>query len=325
MQRWQGAALAVVLCAGCLDPLVGDEPGYSRYVMPPGSTVPNAYVDVQINRKIDVNDGATMPAVALKKGFAAGQEVQYWDFGVAKRAAAPAYGIRKCDGSEPLQHPVIVDNIPGDSDYSAYRAIAWACTTSKYKGEIIPSLDAFNDAIDLGLIVDPGTMGTTAWVNHPIVAPNVAGGLMSGPMTSVAYYKGTQVLFYDLEPVEGAFLYDGMPVKTGNVYEIMKPGSMAPARVIFSQPWRDPVNPAMRNPLYTPSWLVVTVTAKAPSDPMMTIDSVIESLKSESDLVTVGMNNALTVVNPSKVASAVVTTNRVNRPFVLLEQGVAAP
>lgn len=30
-------------------------------------------------------------------------------------------------------------------------------------------------------------------------------------------------------------------------------------------------------------------------------------------------------LDPSKVASAVVTTNRVNRPFVVVEQGVPAP
>jgi hypothetical protein len=319
MQRWQGAALALVWCAGCLDPLVEDDPGYSRWVKPSGTVIPSAYLDLQINRKIDNNDGASMPSVALKAGFAGGVSVSWWDLGVAKRSAAPAYGIARCtpEGVQPIvEHPVIVDNIPGDSDYSPYRAIQWACVLPKYNGEVISSLDAFNDAIDLGLIDDPSGKMTDAWVNQPIVNQNVAGGLPMGPLASTAYYRGQTVFYYDMQTQEGTFTFDAMPVVTGNVYEIVKPGQMAAARVIFSQPYADPVDPSMRNSKYSPSWLVVTVTLKAQPD-AAAFDAVIDTLKAESDLVTVGMNNALTVKNTMVIASAVATTNRVNRTFVV--------
>jgi hypothetical protein len=111
-------------------------------------------------------------------------------------------------------------------------------------------------------------------------------------------------------------------VLTGNVYEILKPGSMAPVKVIFSQPLRLP--DGTRNPQYTPAWIQVTVTLKAPSvtppNDMAALnaayEAVLAGLSKESDLVTVGMNNALTVANPAVIQSAVATTNRVNRPFL---------
>jgi hypothetical protein len=88
---------------------------------------------------------------------------------------------------------------------------------------------------------------------------------------------------------------------------------MAPTKVIFSQPPWDPADPTKQNAAYSPAWLVVTVTltAAAAADDTMTAN-----LKAESDLVTVGMMNMLTVKDKAVVASAVVTMNRVNRPFL---------
>jgi hypothetical protein len=242
----------------------------------------------------------------------------------------------------PLAHPVIVDSIPGDSDYSPFRAFQVACVTSKYKDEVIPSLDAFNDAIDLGLITDPTATPAAFWINQPIVTPEVALGGVADGTPSTAFYRGTRVLHHSMEPQEGQFAVDPMmPLVTGNVYEIVKPGSMTPVRVIFSQPYWLP-DGVTRNPLYTPAWLQVTVTLKAPTmcpalgtpgpfcimppgDMAATTaayDAILATLTQESDLVTVGMNNALTVVNSTLINSAMVTTNRVNRPFVVHPGGM---
>lgn len=269
--------------------------------------------DVTTYRKIDVNDGVSKPSISPKVGWAAGQQVMYWDFGLGKKMAVPAYVLAQCNGGEktPTDHPVIVDNIPGDSDYSPFRALLIACTTDKYKGEIIPSLDAFYDAIDLGLITDPTATPATYWVDQPITTGDVP--LMGGvaAQNKLAFYKGTTVSYETMEPQEGQNAFDGMsPVVTGNVYELVKPTSTTPVKIIFSQPFTTP--DGNRNPLYTPSWIQVTVTLNA------TDDATIASLSKESDLVTVGMNNALTVVNTTAIKSAVATTNRVNRPFVVV-------
>lgn len=294
---------------------------------PANTPIPSAYEDLQINRKIDLNDGASVPTgmmsgtVALKNGFAAGQPLQYWDFGVGKRSASAVYDVIRCGEGPPIEHPLITDTIPGDTDYSPYRSLYAACATAKYNGEIIPSLEAFNDAIDLGLIQDPPMPGV--WINVPIVAANVAGGLPMGDKPREAYYRGARLWFYEMPLQEGVFTYNAMPVPTGNVYEVVKPGSMAPTKVIFSQPPWDPADPSKQNPSYSPSWLVVTVTltAAAAAD-----ETMIANLKAESDLVTVGMMNMLTVKDKAVVASATATTNRVNRPFLfkpVAAEGVA--
>lgn len=324
MQRWQGAALALVLCTSCLDPLTGDKPGYSRFVMPAGTTVPSAYADPLLTRKIDLNDGVSSPAVPLKDGFAAGVAVKYWDFGAAKKMA-PAYGLADCSSGAPVPLdgvPIVVDNVPGDTDYSAYRGYQWACITAKYQQErpVISSLDALNDAIELELVLDPTGVPASSWVNQPIVNANVGLTFPSGYVqpAKTAYYRGTQVLYHDMVTQEGAFAVDPTGIKPGNVYELVKPGSMTPSRVIFSQPLKNA--DGSPNPKYVPSWFVVTLTLKAQqgADPMAAaaaLDALIATLNNADDLVTVGMNNAITVKNTMAIQSATVTTTRVNRPF----------
>ena len=210
MQRWQGATLAVVLCSGCLDPLVDDAPGFSRYVLPAGTPVPLATDDLNINRKIDTNDGVTAPVIPLKNGFADGAAVQYWDFGASKRSGGTAYGIATCaPGAEPVplaKHPIIIDTIPGDTDYTPFRLVQWACVTAKYKDEIIPSFDALSDAIDIGLISDPTSTPAPYYYNCPVVIPTAE--LAFSTRTQLpgdVYYKGTLAKCHSFRSQEGTF------------------------------------------------------------------------------------------------------------------------
>jgi hypothetical protein len=351
MQRWQGAALAVVLCSGCLEPLVEDEPGYSRYVLPEGTPVPSAYDDLQINRKVDTNDGVTAPVIAPKPGFADGQPVQYWDFGASKRSAGAAYGLADCTTGEPVPLPgvpFIVDSIPGDADYTPFRWIQWACITPKYNREIVSSFDAMSDAVDLGLITDPtGTPGPY-FVNCPVVTPTAELGFAARAVApGVVYYKGKAARCHSFETQEGRFAYVAPPpggsasfsVPTPNVYEVVKSGSTTVSRVVFAKGYDDPANPGTRNPAYSPNWLVITVELKATADKppvvppegpepspedlaklcLTTPDATLPLLLKESDLVKVGMNNMLTPNNPC-VAKVTATMNRVNRPFLVREE-----
>jgi hypothetical protein len=331
MQRWQGAALAVALCSGCLEPLVDDDPGYSRYVLPPGSPVASGYADLQINRKIDLNDGVGAGVVPLKTGFADGKEVKYWDLGTAKRAAAPAYALARCGpdgtalpGSKLSQWPVIMETIPGDSDYSMYRAVSWVCLTDKYRDEVIPSSDALNDAVELGLVTDP--RAADFWVNLPVVAQGVElAGTAGNRPPQRAFYKGKEILLHEFDDQEGRMPYKaGENIKVGNVYEIVKSGAMGVVRVIFSQPIeRDGV----RNPDYSPQWMFYTVTLKALVVSGMTTleaeqakeNADIESWTQESDIVSVNPMTGAPTPKASRVLSvtASATTPRVNRPFVV--------
>lgn len=328
MQRWQLAALAVA-CSACLEPLVDDNPGYSRNVLPPGSAVPSAYADLQVSRKIDMNDGVSPPLVELKTGYANGSQVQYWDLGAAKRAAVPAYALTRCgpDGralpdARLMEWPLIMETIPGDPDYSQYRAISWVCLTDKFSGEVISSSDAIDDAVELGLVLDPAP--ADFWINLPVVSPGVELASPSGPRAPQrAFHKGTEVVAHSFDDQEGRFPYgNGATVGAGRVYEILKGGSPAPVRVIFSEPY---ATDGVRNPAYSPQWSLYSVTLKPlEGDEATTADMDIESWTRESDIVEVNPKSGTPAPKHPRVAAvtASMATSRVNRPFFI---GPVAP
>ena len=97
MPRWRYAALALVFCVGCLDALVSDEPGYSRLVLPEGTKVPSADENADLNGRIDAYDGVDAPLVDLRTGFAAGEEVHYWDFGAVSPKPVPGFFLTECN------------------------------------------------------------------------------------------------------------------------------------------------------------------------------------------------------------------------------------
>jgi hypothetical protein len=324
MQRWQGAALAVALCSGCLDAMVDDEPGYSRLVVPQGTAVASAYDDPLLARKIDTNDGLGMGPIPIKTGYAAGSEVRYWDLGPARRAA-PAYVLLSCVGGNqtPLQHPPIFESIPGEGDYSPFRAIYPTCVTERYAGQLITSVAALEDAIELELLLEPSP--ATSWRNWPVVNRNVDLSLGStARRAGEAYYEGKVVLFHQFADQEGEFTSPTM-IPAGYAYEIVRadaPNSVV--RTIFSSAYRAP--DGTRNPGYSPQWTPVTVLLK-PTDPSAPMerqkeDLEISSWTRDTDVVAyTGANNAPVKKEGSRVASITVAspTARVNRPFLINE------
>jgi len=324
MQRWHGAALAVTLCSACLEPLTDDDPGYSRNVLPRGAAVQSAYSDLQINRKIDLNDGLTGPVVPIKNGFAGGTPVRYWDLGPAKRSTAPAYDIAKCENGAPVTddpwvHPLVMETIPGDTDYSPYRAISYACVTPKYNGEQFTSVEALEDGIELGLIEEP--MPADIWVNVPVVGRNVdlSYGDRNQPPER-GFYKGREVLHHSFINQEGPFRNPTTPPSAGYVYEIARLGFAGTVlKVIFSQRFLDA--DGRRNQAYSPQWILVAVTlrgvsAAIPGD-MEQEAADIESWDSEDDIVTLNAQGVPTPKLGTRVLAATVTQTRVNRPFVI--------
>lgn len=322
MQRWQGAALAAALCSGCLDPLVDDQPGYSRLVLPPGSKVGSAYDDALIARKIDTNDGVGMGPIALKAGYAAGVKVEYWDLGAARRPAPVYLLYTDCavpPGRPLAQHAAIVESIPGDVDYSPFRAIYQVCVTPRYAGELLTSVQALEDAYELGLVAEPAPVGL--WRNMPIVSAGV--DLSFGTTTrraSDAYFEGKMVHFHQFTDQEGDFPNPGMLPPPGYALEIVRADAPTTVlRTIFSQPYRLP--DGTQNPAYTPQWTVVTVTLRA-IDPDLPADAQQEELElstwlRDSDVVTYGPSGNPLKKPGSRVASLQIANTRVNRPFLI--------
>jgi hypothetical protein len=226
----------LTLLAGCdqLGPRVGDEtidaprattdaakdapPGGPKYVLPAGSTVPpisdNAELVSQIKVFDGLNDNALMMAggiVTRSTGKAAGASVLFWSFGSAPVVdgfvvSAPLYILADDDGAGNLtprtDHLWLADSIPGDPRYSALRRIIYVPVTAQYAGQIIPSIEALDEAITLGLVGEPKPAGV--WRNMPVVPPStrleISSTLAALDATKV-YSRGYAV---DLFPLGGA-------------------------------------------------------------------------------------------------------------------------
>jgi hypothetical protein len=159
-----------LLLSACLERAEDQErPGYSVHVLPRGAHVADVMDDEVLTMRVANNAGATGPLVPLHTGFAAGEEVLYWDFGAQPSSVEPVWILQRSGdgGPEPIDHPPIVDSLPGDDSYSPFRAIFTIDVTSAYDGEQLTSLAAIEDAIDMGLVGEPVPTGT--FVSWPIV------------------------------------------------------------------------------------------------------------------------------------------------------------
>src|SRR5690606_37992097 len=142
-------------------------------ILESGSEVKSIAEDPVSLRRIDMNDGISMGKAGLKSGFAVGVPVKYWELGSGRGTAVPAYQLARCGAdNKPLaenqpDHPLLIENLPGDSDYTQLWGIYYVCVTPSYRGELFTSLAALSDAYDLGLAIEPEE--PLAWKFHPVV------------------------------------------------------------------------------------------------------------------------------------------------------------
>jgi hypothetical protein len=314
MLRLRSAALASFLVtsiglSGCLDPLSDDQPGYSRHLLPSGSEIPSAANDPAVNRKIDMNDGISMGKAPLKSGFANGVAVKYWDLGSGRGSASPAYQLARCDsggrptGQQP-NHPLLVDALPGDAEYTQIWAIYYVCLTPSYNGELITNLSALSDAYELGMAIEPKE--PLSWRHHPIVMEGVMleGATDTSGMIEPLFVRGMRASTVDFGADGEVTPSMGKSVTTANVYEIVRPGSTKVERVVFGSLGISPEGTRIEG--YAPIWTVVTATITADAD--------ITMFTKESDIATVNMDRTLTKASPL-VVSVVATMNRFARPL----------
>lgn len=175
------AAVVILGAAGCLDPLAKDKPGASSHLLPPGSQVPSAADIDELRIQIGLNDG--LDDTALKdnvvkrgSGMSAGAAVRFWSFGPITRAPSPIYEFVKRTGKlppdpefMPIDHPPLLDALPGDHGYSPVHGLNRVVVTDAYADELITSIEALGDAIDLGLVEEPVPL--KMFVDSPVVLP----------------------------------------------------------------------------------------------------------------------------------------------------------
>lgn len=197
----------------------------TKFLLPPGTTVPDVADNAGMLAQIRLNDGLSDSALEMAGGVLArtagksnGAAINFWNFGAAPVAGnfaivSPVYILVEADGITPLAHPMIVDSIPGDSRYSQVRRIMFVPVTDAYAGELLTRTEAIGEALELGLIGEPLAAGT--WRTMPVVPPEtkleVGGGVDPVPPTQV-YAAG------HLVPV---FLFGGdfaiQPLRNGSV------------------------------------------------------------------------------------------------------------
>lgn len=193
--RW-ACWLLLATASGCLEPRVDDVVPPRGLVLPAGSEVPSALTDPDLASQLDENDSVDR-RVLRSSAFVGGAQVFYWDFGTAPDNSAPLFLLRMPtpdDSLEFVPHPPILDVVPGDPNYTPFWAIWTVPITDKYAGEIIPSLQALQEAESLGIVGMPEQR--TGYLNCPVVHPDVrveVGGGVDDVAPSPGFYRGVQV------------------------------------------------------------------------------------------------------------------------------------
>lgn len=303
MGRW-GWSIAAVMATACLDPLASDEAGYSRYLLAADAKVPSSVDDFELNQKIQLNDGLDPGPVPILEGYAQGHLVHYRDFGEARPMIAPAYALTRCDSKHVpkadglLSHPWFWDSVPGDADYSPYRGLYLTCITDRYGGELITSMEALSDAVELGLVREP--LAPQQWFVLPVTAADVE----TGDLAESAFYRGSRVPFMQLDTPPTGLPYADKRIQAQNVYELAFESTATVQRVVFAQA-RVGAD-GKPNARYAPAWSLVSV--------VLSDDAPLEEFTQESDLVSVAEDGTLTPASPWVLSAAPAGTT-VNRPL----------
>ena len=232
--RFQVAAFASAVASlglvftGCLGPQVDDTVVGGEFVLPAGVDVPVVGDGTALASRIAELDGVgeLIPRISA---FADGERIHYWDFGETVDFAAPIYMFYDPATGDMIPGMVMFDVVPGDPGYSPFWAIFRVPVTERYAGELIPSMEALEEAQNMGLIGAPEVTGK--YINCPVVALDArmemgAGGTMEPP--KLAFYRGQQVGIYDfaelLEQSWPDLEEDGISVAQADLYHLRREG-----------------------------------------------------------------------------------------------------
>lgn len=340
--------LLIVLAAGCsmLDPRTSDnqldaggppdgapDAPPKTYLLAPGTPVPSVSTNAELLSQIKIYDGLNDNALASNNGVLArstgkanGATVMYWSFGSATLvgnfvATAPIYILADDDGAGTLTpragHPWLIDSIPGDARYSAFRRIMYVPLTSSYEGQLITSVEALQEAFDRGLVGEPKAMGT--WRNMPVVAPGTkleVGGVNPPVEATQVYARGYVV---DLFPLGGTLglqplRFGSVPlgqesrllsgVVTGGVVS-----TTLDAQPVFQ--YGIPAAPPTTSFNYTPVVAEITVRLASGVDPA--------TITSDATLFKRSTTGALQGYYPAAVDNYVVSTSVSNKQIQFVE------
>lgn len=279
------AAVVAMGTTGCLDPLVTDQPGASSHLLPAGTPVPDATSNPDLKVQITLNDGLDDTAIAANMpvprgmGQSGGATVRFWSFGPATQAPSPIYKFFKMtdSGLVPIAHPPLLDALPGDYGYGIIHGINQVVVTDKYNGELITTMDALADAIDLGLVNE--AVPLKMFVDCPVVLPNtkldVGGTPPQQAVPETMYARGYTVTAFEfggalgVQPIPAG----GVLMPTSQVSFLREPGKIYDTTRPIFQATIPTTTPPAAMPNYTPLSVVVNVDLVSASAGTITKDS----------------------------------------------------
>jgi hypothetical protein len=230
---------------GCLDSGGAEKAGYSPLLLGPDAEVPLYDSDDALRARLDAADGQDGAMIPLRTGFAGGHEVRYWDFGVVPPGAKPVWVFRahgEDGGTLDTGHPDLIDSVPGDMGHTSFRKVYLVYFTKAYARQLITSLSALEDALELGLVEEPYWKDT--YVNWPVALADarLEVGLDEVPLSpAAAYYRGRLVHHFKLAAARGpgSFTVEKPPIPAPNAY---LPRRQDETKALEEPTWRADLN-----------------------------------------------------------------------------------
>lgn len=269
MKPW--SMIVPIALTACLGPRVTDAPGASAHLLSSDATVPSIADNAELASQVTINDGIDDRAfvragnlLARGTGRSAGEVVRYWAFGPATSAPSPIYQLYDQAGVL-LMHPPLLDALPGDPGYSPLHTLNRVVVTDAYRDQLITTIDALTDAIDLGLVDVPET--TRTFVDSPLVLPGtkieVGPDLTAEP--ELVYARGYQVGMFRFGGELGMQPANLLPTAQVSFLRAAHGATYDPTRPIFQA--TIPTAPATVAPTYTPLSQAVDVDLAEGVDP----------------------------------------------------------
>jgi hypothetical protein len=353
MPIWQRtiAISAAALCAcDILEPRVSDIPldaapnspedvdaargsdGGPMHVRPATDTVASIADDAELANQIRIFDGLSDSALMMNGGVvvrgtgkAGGDVVRYWDFGAAQMEGnfaikAPVYVLADPDGEGGYtprdDHPQLLDSIPGDARYSAVRQVFYVPVTDAYAGELLTTIEALAEAIDLGLASEPQPSGT--WRNMPVVVTGTRlelGGAADPLVATEVFARGYRVEVFALgyeQPLRNNLVPVGQESRLLSGVAAGDPPVLPTspdAQPVFQYPI--PAEPPVDAFNYTPLATALEVRLATGVGPAM--------IDSDADLFTRSSSGSISGIYVDRVATYLVTTTVSNRQVQFAE------
>jgi hypothetical protein len=230
---------------GCLDASGPEKAGYSAQLLAPDAEVPLYDSDDALRARLDAADNQDSPMIPLRSGYVGGREVHYWDFGVVPIGTKPVWVFRahgEDGGTVDTGHPDLIDSVPGDTGYTSFRKVYLVYFTKAYTGQRITSMQALEDALELGLLEEP--FWKDAYVNWPVALADAK--LEVGPdetplSPDPVYYRGRITHHFKLGPARGpgSFAIEKPPIPWPNAYQLRRQDE---ARPLDEAAWRADLN-----------------------------------------------------------------------------------